>query len=117
MHVARAFTWPKLAGMFGSTHDPSAFTGTVRFKTLTVQFWFSCARADKEKTKLRKRMAYARFPRQTPKAARVRARELRRSAASCIPITLPPGNAILVSRNRHERPASGIAARDDRRVL
>src|SRR5450432_3178819 len=43
--VARAFTCPKLAGTFGSTQVPSAFTGTVRFRTETVQFWFSCARA------------------------------------------------------------------------
>jgi hypothetical protein len=29
--------------MFGKTHVPSAFTGTVRFRTLTTQFWFSWA--------------------------------------------------------------------------
>jgi hypothetical protein len=37
-HVALAFTCPKLAGTFGSTHVPSGATATVRFKTLTVQF-------------------------------------------------------------------------------
>src|SRR3954471_11997399 len=41
--VARAFTWPKLAGMFGSTQEPSGFTRTVRLRTLTVQFSFNCA--------------------------------------------------------------------------
>src|SRR5690242_18983827 len=46
MQTARAFTWPKLAGTFGRTHLPSGPTGTVRFKTLTVQFWLSWAKAE-----------------------------------------------------------------------
>ena len=36
MHVTRALTGPKLAGTFGSLQDPSAFTRTLRFSTLTV---------------------------------------------------------------------------------
>ncbi len=44
-HVARALIWPKLAGMFGSTHVPSGLTRTVRLSTLTVQFSSNCARA------------------------------------------------------------------------
>src|SRR5437667_12574713 len=43
--VARALTWPKLAGIFGRTHDPSWFACTLRFRTLTVQFSFNCALA------------------------------------------------------------------------
>src|SRR5689334_8994252 len=43
--LARALTGPKLAGMFGSTHDPSWLTCTLRFSTLTVQFSFNCALA------------------------------------------------------------------------
>src|SRR4029077_4061466 len=43
--VTRARTGPKFAGTFGSTHEPSAFCVTVRFKMLTVQFEPSWARA------------------------------------------------------------------------
>src|SRR6266852_1158535 len=50
--VARAFTWPKLAGIFGSTHEPSAFTCTVRFNTETVQFWTSCPIAPEQSTNI-----------------------------------------------------------------
>src|SRR5512146_1979209 len=44
--VARARTWPKFAGMLGSTQVPSGFTETLRFSTLTTQFSFSCADAE-----------------------------------------------------------------------
>jgi hypothetical protein len=40
-HVARARTWPALAGTSGSTHEPSARAWVVRLSTLTVQFSFS----------------------------------------------------------------------------
>ena len=43
--VARAFTDPKFAGMFGSTHVPSGFTCTVRLSTLTTQWSLSWAAA------------------------------------------------------------------------
>ena len=36
MQVARARTRPKFAGTFGSTHEPSGWTRTLRFNTLTV---------------------------------------------------------------------------------
>ena len=42
MQVARARTRPKFAGTFGSTHEPSGRTRTLRFRTLTVQFSLSC---------------------------------------------------------------------------
>src|SRR2546426_11802079 len=45
MHVMRARTGPKLAGMFGSTQEPSAFTCTLRLRTLTVQFSLGLAKA------------------------------------------------------------------------
>src|SRR5437588_2419423 len=41
--VARARTGPKFAGILGNTHVPSALTCTLRFRTLTMQFWLSCA--------------------------------------------------------------------------
>src|SRR5439155_6216022 len=42
LQVARARTYPKFAGTLGSTHEPSGFTRTLRFSTLTVQFSLSC---------------------------------------------------------------------------
>src|SRR5512146_3342053 len=43
--VARARTWPKFAGMLGSTQVPSGFTETLRFSPLTTQFSLSWADA------------------------------------------------------------------------
>ena len=46
--VTLARTGPKLAGTLGSTHEPSAFCVTERFRTLTVQFeppWASAGEA------------------------------------------------------------------------
>src|ERR1017187_2256199 len=40
------------AGIFGSTQEPSGLTCTLRFRTETVQFWFSCARAVRQRANI-----------------------------------------------------------------
>src|SRR5437868_5967937 len=62
VHVARAFTCPKLAGILGRTHEPSGFTGTLRLSTETIQFWLSCPLNAPANTKT----SPAHFPHTTP---------------------------------------------------